>query len=422
MEETLHYVWKHRLFDNNLQTTDGKEIEVIDTGLHNMDSGPDFFNAKIKIDGQMWSGNIEIHIKSSDWERHRHQHDKAYNSVILHVVEKMDREIFDSDNRAIYQCELSFPKRIKENIDYFIHAPVDLPCTNEIRDLPAIYLSGWINTLLVERLERKSNDIKLLLERFNNSWDDVFYTLLCRNFGFGLNSDSFQMLAQSLPLKYILKQGDNILQIEAMLLGHAGILSDWEVEDEYVLRLKNEYDFLRHKFSLIPLEKSIFKNMRIRPTSSPQLRIAQLASILQNNFQSLFSRIVEAKDLGQIRLLLHQNASDYWQTHYVLGKASDKKSKYIGDSSLDIILINTVVPILFAYGRFIYDETYCDRALLYLEQIKAESNSIVKKFGSCGLLANSAYDSQAIIQMKKEYCDKRKCLFCRIGYQILVKK
>lgn len=422
MEATLHYVWKHRLFDKNLKTTDGKEIEVIDTGLHNFDSGPDFFNAKIKIDGQMWSGNIEIHQRSSDWERHKHQHDKAYNSVILHVVEKMDREIFDSDNRAIYQCELSFPKEIKENIDYFVHAPIDLPCANEIRDLPSVYLSSWINTLLVERLERKSNDVKLLLDRFNNSWDDVFYTLLCRNFGFGLNSDSFQMLAQSLPLKYILKQGDNIIQIEALLLGQAGILSDLEIEDEYAKRLKTEYDFLRHKYSLRPLEKSIFKNMRIRPTSSPQLRIVQLASILHKDYQSLFSRIIGAKDLGQIRLLLHQNASEYWQTHYVLGKISEKKSKYIGDSSLDIILINTVIPILFAYGKYIANEDYCDKALTYLEHIKAESNSIVKKFSSCGLRAESAYDSQAIIQLKKEYCDKRKCLFCRIGYQILVKK
>lgn len=423
MEKTLHYVWKHRLFSKDLKTTDGRLVEVIDVGLHNHDSGPDFFNAKVKIDDQLWSGNIEIHHHSSDWNRHKHQTDKAYNSVILHIVDNADCEVFTQNNLSINQCELQYPQHIKENIDYLLFSQVDIPCANHLQDIPGIYMKGWIDSLLHERLERKATDINQLLERFQNSWNDVFYVLLCRNFGFGLNSESFQQLALSLPLKYILKQANNNVHIEAFLLGQAGILNDMQgVVDEYTLKLQQEYSFLKHKYSLQPLDKSLFKNMRIRPTSSPQLRLAQLAAIINNDFQSLFSRILEAKDVGKIRLMLHQNASEYWQTHYVLGKSSDRKSKYVGDSSLDVILINTIIPILFAYGKHLSDESYCDRALSFIEQIKPESNSIIKSFASYKLIAENAYDTQALIQLRKEYCDKRKCLFCRIGYQMLSNK
>lgn len=421
MEQILHYVWKHRLFQNSLTTTEGAEIEVIDVGKHNTDSGPDFFNAKIKMDGQIWVGNIEIHRKSEDWYKHKHDKDDAYNSVILHVVEFAADDIRNKEGRIIPQCQIDYPIHIKDNIEYLLNADVPVACTNYIDNFPSMHMASWINTLLVERLERKADDIATLQDRFVGSWEDIFYVLLSRNFGFGLNSDAFQALALSLPLKYILKQNDNIIQIEALLFGQAGLLDNESCSDEYFKRLCVEYSFLKNKFDLNPLDASLFRRMRVRPTGSPFIRIAQLAMLLHTR-QNLFSKILRITDLGQVRLLLHENASDYWQTHYSFGEESPRKSKYLGDASLDVILINTVVPILFAYGKKTDNEELCERALSFLEKIKAESNYIIRDFASAKIRVKSAYDSQALIQLRKEYCDKRKCLYCRIGYRMLSEK
>lgn len=258
----------------------------------------------------------------------------------------------------------------------------------------------------------------MLFQRLDGSWADVFYVVLSRSMGFGLNSDAFERLALSLPLKYILKQSDSLLQIEALLFGQAGLLQDLSCMDDYTRKLKQEYDFLKNKYSLIPLNRDIFRNLRVRPTSSPVLRLAQLAVLLQN-IQGVCAKVLSAKDVGQIRLLFHVNASEYWQTHYLFGEESSRKHKYIGDSSLDVMIINAVVPLVFSYGRRINDESYIERAIGFLETIKPESNSIVKQFAGYGLISRSAYDTQAIIQLKREYCEKRKCLYCRIGYQVL---
>lgn len=421
MEEILQYVWKHRLFQKELITAKGVPIEILDVGLHNIDEGPDFFNAKIKVDDKIWVGNIEVHTSSNDWNKHNHQHNKKYNSVILHVVENINCEIKNEAGKVVPQCAISYPVHIKDNIEFLLYSDISLPCCNYLKDMPQIHLSGWMNSLLLERLERKSNDIALLLEKFNNSWADVFYALLSRAMGFGLNSDAFQQLALSLPLKYILKQGDNSLQIEALLFGQSGMLEDVESVDDYTQKLQQEYTFLKNKYQLQPIDKSIFRNLRVRPAASPQMRIAQLASLLKN-IQGLFSKILQSKDLGQIRLTFHVNASDYWQTHYELGCESPYKHKYIGDASLDVMIINAVAPIVFAYGKKSNDESYIERAILFLETIKPESNSIIKQFAANGLIAANAYQTQALIQLKREYCEKRKCLYCRIGYKLLTEK
>lgn len=421
MEQLLHYVWKHKLFDKDLKTSDGTSIDIIDVGIHNTDAGPDFFNAKIKIDGKVWAGNIEIHNTSRDWYKHKHETDKAYNSVILHVVENIDCEVTNEAKQNVLQCKIKYSKNIRESIDFLLNTDVSVPCCNYIKEIPSLHIHGWINTLLLERLERKSKDIYTLLDRFNNSWTDVFYVILFRSMGFGINSDAFRQLALSLPLNYILKQGDNPIQIEALLLGQAGLLDDINSPDDYTGVLQKEYDFLRNKYSLSPLNKHVFRSLRMRPQSSPHIRIAQLASLVAN-IQGLYSKILSCGDTGQIRLLLHANASEYWQTHYVLGEESPRKSKYIGDSSLDILIINTVVPLLFSYGKKVNDETYADRAIRFLETIKPESNSIVRQFVSYGIAAGSAYDTQALIQLKREYCERKKCLYCRIGYKLLSEK
>lgn len=421
MEQLLHYVWKYRLFQSDLKTTDGVPIEILDVGLYNMDGGPDFFNAKVKVGDKVWVGNIEIHRSSDDWFKHQHDKNSVYNSVILHVVEFATKSVYNEAKLIIPQCEIKYPNHLKENVEFLLNSDVSLPCCNYLKDIPSVHMHGWLNALLLERLERKSEDIQRLLDRFNNSWADIFYVLLCRSMGFGLNSDAFERLALSLPLQYILKQSNNPLQVEALLLGQAGMLDDIVEPDGYTQRLQEEYCFLKNKYSLIPLDKNIFRKLRIRPNSSPQIRIMQFASLLLN-IQGLFSKILECKDLGQIRLLFHVNASEYWQTHYYLGEESARKNKYIGDASLDVMIINAVVPIVFAYGRKLNDEIYIDRALNFLDLIKPESNSIIKQYALYGIESRNAYDTQALIQLKREYCEKRKCLYCRIGYRLLSDK
>lgn len=422
MESILHYVWQNRLFDENLMTSDGLSVEVIDVGRLNSDAGPDFFNAKVKIDGKLWAGNVEIHTAASDWKRHRHAEDKAYDSTILHIVGRADRkDVTNSQGRQIPQCAITYPDYIDKNYEYLFRSQSDIPCGSFIPTLSSIHITSWMQNLLFERLQAKTERIERLLERFNNSWEDVFYVLLTRNFGFGLNSDSFERLALSLPYTYLRKHGDNLFQIEALLFGQAGLLDEVKQSDEYFSRLKQEYDFFKSKFTLRPLESSIFKTMRSRPSAFPQIRVAQLAALLHFT-QGLFSKVINCEDMGRIRLMFHVNASEYWQTHYTFGQVSDKKSKYLGDASLDIILINTVAPILFAYGKSINDDTYCDRAMRFLETIKAERNTITRQFAGYGIPMNTAFDSQATIQLKKEYCIPRKCFQCRIGHQLLKKK
>ena len=421
MEQILHYVWKHKLFQKDLTMNDGTSFEVLDVGLHNYHQGPDFFNAKIKYNGDVLVGNIEIHKTSDEWYHHGHEKDTNYNSVILHIVGTITCEVKDASGRVVPQCEISYPHHIKDNIDFLLNADVSIPCCNYLREIPSLHMSSWLSSLLLERLDRKCNDITLLYDRLEGAWADVFYVILSRAMGFGLNSDAFERLALSLPLKCILKQADNLLQIEALLFGQVGLLDGLDQSDDYINKLQQEYNFLRNKYTLTPLSKDIFRNLRVRPTSSPVLRLAQLAALLQN-IQGVYAKVLSCKDVGQIRLLFHVNASDYWQTHYVFGEESPRKSKYIGDASLDVMIINAVVPLIFSYGKRINDESYIERAMGFLETIKPESNSIVKQFISYGLVSRNAYDTQAVIQLKREYCEKRKCLYCRIGYKVLSQK
>ena len=418
-EQLLHYIWKYKLYTNSLFiSSDGDEIEIIDTGILNTHAGPDFFNAKIKVDNKTWAGNIEIHKTSSDWERHKHHTDPAYNSIILHVVQKIDCDVYNQQNRKIPQIEIDIPTKVASNYSQLLSSSFTIPCTNKLEGIPKIHLNNWLYALLVERLERKTNDIYTLLDKFNNSWDETFYVLLTRNFGFGLNSDVFERLALSLPYFYIQKHSDSIFQVEALLFGQAGLLEDDTLLDDYFLQLKKEYHFLRKKYTLNNLDGFLFKSLRVRPQGFPQVRIAQLAAVLQQS-KRLFSHILDKEDENLLRLFFHINASEYWQTHYTFDKPSKKRTKYLGDTSINVILINTVVPILFAYGKKNDIEKYCTRALRILEDLKPERNSLVTEFMKYGVKPLNAADTQALIQLRKEYCEQHKCLYCKIGYQIL---
>lgn len=419
-ESLLHYVWKYKLYaTHGLKTIDGKEIEIIDPGIHNTDAGPDFFNAKIKIDDKVWAGNVEIHRSSDEWEKHHHHTDKAYNSVILHVAENVNKAVVNEKGQPVPQMLLHVPEKVQQSADYLLKSAGNIPCKNHLPEMPKVLINSWLSVLSIERMERKTNDIFAHLERFNNSWDETFYVMLCRNFGFGLNSDEFERLALSLPYSYIQKHSDSLFRVEALLFGQAGMLED-ELPDDYFRRLKNEYDFLKYKYSLKNLDSFLFKKLRVRPQSFPQIRVAQLAALLQASGR-LFATVLEKEDYNALRLHFHVNASDYWQTHYSFGNESKQSSKYPGDASLNTILANTVAPILFAYGKKNAAEKYCDRAIHILESIKPERNTIVEEFHQSGIRPKHTLDTQALIQLRKEYCDKRKCLYCRIGHTVLAK-
>lgn len=424
-EFLLHYVWKYRLLDHsNLETTDGKKIEIIDPGIHNSDSGPDFFNSKIKIDDKVWAGNVEIHLSSDDWYKHKHHQDRSYNSTILHVVQSVDGDVINEQQQIVPQMKITIPSNVKYNAELLLKSKYSIPCKTELSKVKRHVIRPWLSVLAIERLERKTSDIELHLKRFNNSWDDVFFVILARNYGFGLNSDEFERLAMSIGFKIIRRHSDSLFQIESLLYGQAGMLGDDKITDDYYLRLKEEYAFLAHKYQLKPLESFVFKRLRVRPTSFPQIRIAQFASLLVQS-QRLFSTVLEIEDYRKMRLHFQSEVSSYWKNHYSFGKET-KESKTtnsrIGDSSLDVILINSVVPVLFSYGKKTDQEKYCDKALEILESIKPEQNSLVREFVSSGIRVENAFDTQALIQLRKEYCDKRKCLYCKIGYGIMTAK
>ena len=423
MENLLHYVWKYKLYNpENLVTSSGNLISIIDPGVRNTHAGPDFFNAKICIGNETWAGNVEIHTSASDWTKHGHHTDKAYNSVILHVVEYSNTEIYTANGRLVPQLILKIPEKIRENYEYLLSRESFVPCLSQIRDIPQLYLTDWMNALLIERLERKTNDLQKLLKEYKGDWGEVFYITLSRNFGFGINNDAFERLAKNLPLKYVLKHKDSVRQVEALFFGQAGLLNEEdENEDDYYRLLKKEYDFLRKKFDLQPLEAHIFKNLRIRPNNFPHIKIAQLAALARTQ-EALFSKMFELEDIQLLRNLFISELTEYWHIHYRFGKISPKRKKQIGLSAQNVILINTVVPVLFACGKAKNQLHWQEKAIQLLASIKSESNYIVNEFTKAGICPCHAGDTQALIQLQKEYCEKKKCIFCRIGHKLLSKQ
>jgi len=423
METLLHYVWKHKLYENQeLLTEEGISFEVIDPGMYNSNAGPDFFNAKIRMEEKTWVGNIEIHSASSDWYKHQHEKDKAYNSVILHIAETIDvSEICDTFGRFIPQWRMNIPERIRTSYLFLLNNDASIPCIEKITEIPEIFLNDWKNALLIERLEYRTNSLLRLLQEYKNDWNEVFYITLARNFGFGINNDAFERLAKSLPLKYIRKHQNSITQVEALFLGQAGLLEDAEPEDAYFSELQKEYDFLRKKYKLHPLDSHIFKNLRIRPNNFPHIKIVQLAGIVRKK-QGLFSNVLAFSELEPFYSLFVSEPAEYWLTHYRFGKPSIKRTKNMGLSTIQLLIINTVVPVFFAYGKSKNLETYPEYAIRFLESLKPESNSIITLFSHSGIQIQNAGDSQALMQLKREYCEQKKCMYCRIGHQLLAKE
>ena len=421
MEQLLHYVWKHKIFSlKELKTTTGQQVEVIDTGLANTDAGPDFFNAKLKLDGVLWIGNIEIHERSSDWFKHGHHADAGYNSVILHIASEIDTEISRSNGERIPQIQLICPEAVRTNYKELLETDSYPPCYRIIPSLPPFTAHSWMTALQMERFEQKATLLNERLKRCQGNWEDAFFITLARNFGFGLNGDAFETWAHRLPFRAVDKHRNDLFQIEAIFFGQAGILEDSD-GDGYYLRLKKEYTYLQHKFGLIPMDASLWRFLRLRPANFPHIRIAQLACLYHRAY-GLLSRIMETETLQGVRDILKGGTSEYWLTHYTFGGSSPSRPKTLSNTSLDLLIINTVVTFLYAYGLHKGNRVLCARAGSFLEELKAENNYITRMWEQCGMKTSNAADSQALIQLNKEYCDKKKCLYCRIGYEYLKRK
>lgn len=424
MELLLHYVWKHKIFPlKMLRTTTGKPVEVIDAGLPNTNAGPDFFNAKLKIDGTLWVGNVEVHTVASDWMRHGHDKDVAYDNVILHVAETVDCEVFRANGESIPQLQLSCPESIRRHYTELSHAEIYPPCYSILASLPKLTVHSWLSALQVERFEQKSRAIAARLEHCNNHWEDVFFITLCRNFGFGLNGDAFEAWANHLPFRAIDKHRDNLFQVEAFFFGQAGLLDEELPDaDEYYRKLQKEFRYLQHKFELsAPMPATQWRFLRLRPGNFPHVRLAQLANLYYRE-RSLFSRIMEAETLEAVRKLLTVGTSPYWEEHFNFRKVSSSREKQVGKNAQNLIVINTVIPFLYAYGLHKADELLCERATGFLESLKAEDNHIIRHWSGAGLPVSTAADSQALLQLQKEYCDKKDCLRCRFGFEYLRQK
>lgn len=431
MEALLQYVWKHKLWPlRPLETTEGEAVEVIDSGLQNRNAGPDFFNAKVKIGGTLWVGNVEIHDRATDWNTHGHQHDAAYDNVVLHVCETVDsNEIKTSAGRQLPQMQLDVPETVQQNYRQLLAADQYPPCYRIIPSLSPLVIHSWLSALQTERLEKKTEAIKQRVALCNGSWEQAYFTTLARNFGFGINGDAFEQCAQSIPLSAVGHHRDDLFQIEAFFLGQAGLLEletipkryhETALNEGYFTRLRNEYLYLQRKFSLQPIDPKRWRFLRLRPQNFPHIRIAQLARLFYQKTASL-SQIVACQTAQELEKALETRATDYWQTHFLFGAVSPKREKRLSAASRRLIVINTVIPMLFAYGRHRHDENLCDRAFTLLEELGAEKNRIIRMWDECGLRVRSAADTQALIQLKNEYCDRKDCLRCRIGFEYLKK-
>ena len=416
-EELLHYVWQYGLFAAKpLKTTNGEKVEIIDCGKKNEDSGPDFFNAKIKIGKTLWAGNVEIHLSSTDWNHHNHGKDKSYNSVILHVVENANCPIYRQNGEEIPQLEITVRDEVKERHELLLSSEAWIRCESLWNRLSVDFLRLHLNKMVNERFVRKTDAILTYLAQNNNNWEETFYVFLAKNFGMNTNSLPFEMLAKSLPLSFLGKHKDNLVQIEALLFGQAGLL-EREIYDEYFRLLKREYAFLNKKFSLSPIDPSLWKFAKIHPANFPTVRIAQFAALIHHS-NKLFSKLLEADDIVRIRAFFSQEASVYWDTHYSFGEVSTKRKKSIGERSIDILLINTIVPFLFAFSIKKDIPGILERAYSLLEKIAPEKNSVIEKWKLLGVSAESAYETQALLELKKRYCDEKRCLQCGIGYRL----
>ena len=421
-EDFLHYVWKFKLFNRTgLQTHDGEELEIFSAGTHNSDSGPDFHNARVRIGDTVWAGNVEVHISSSDWRKHGHATDNAYDNVILHVVYRDDIPLVLTNGRRIPTFVLE--NRIPEDLYHRYHQlifgnQVIIPCEANIGYVDGVTLQNWFTRVLIERLEKRSAAVIAALNLNRGDWEETFYQFLAANFGFKINALPFELLAKSLPQITLAKHKNNPLQIEALIFGQAGFLKN-DFTDEYALQLQKEYSFLQKKYQLSPVENHLWKFMRLRPQNFPTIRLAQFAALVVNS-NHLFSKVLQTEDVTGLRnLFMDIKVNSYWENHYRFNVESVPSAKNLGPASIDIILLNTLALFLFSYGKYNQLQHFINRSLQLLENLPNENNSIVADFSTLGVKIKTAFESQALLELKNYYCDYKRCLHCGIGNKLL---
>lgn len=418
-EDILQYIWKFQYYNNHqLTSTSGDQILVIHPGSHNLNQGPDFTEAKIKINDTLWAGNVELHINSSHWNLHNHSADENYKNIILHIVWNHDAEIKDANGNNLPTLELQSRvsnlllekyKQLGENGQF-------IACEKLPHQLRELSLTSWKQRLVAERLLIKSQNIFQILSETNFHWEETFWWLIAANFGLKVNSEMFKKIAQSLSLSVLAKHKHNLIQIEAMLFGQAGLLKK-DFEEKYPIMLQKEYRFYQKKYQLQPVDGELFF-LRMRPANFPTIRLAQLAMLIHNS-EHLFSKIKETDSVDEVKKMFNVEANDYWHYHYILDEKADQKKKCLGKQMIDNIIINTIIPILFAYGLHHEEEVYKEKAIKWLEEISPEKNSITRGFESLQYSNKNAFDSQAFIQLKNAYCNKKLCLECAIGNSLL---
>ncbi len=414
-ERLLQYIWQFQYFNTKDLLTDEEEfLQIIHPGTCNNNQGPDFTDAKIKIGTTTWAGSIELHINSSEWKNHKHSSDKNYKNVILHVVWQKDTDLKLPFSTLILQDKVS--KILLNKYDELMNADSFIPCEKNIHLVHEITWQSWKERLLVERLQTKTCLIFEYLKKNNDHWEETLWWLMAGNFGIKLNSIAFEKIARSIPVNILAKHKDQIHQTEALLFGQAGLL-DGNFTEDYPELLQREYRFLKNKYKLQKIQGSIIF-LRMRPSNFPTVRLAQLAMLVHKSVH-LFSKIKDSTDIKTVKELLQVTSNDYWHYHYVFDETTAYKKKTLGSQMIENVLINTVIPLLFAYGHYHNENKYKDKALAWMEQIGAEKNNITNGFKRLQVINKTAFDSQAFIQLKNEYCNKKRCLDCSIGNKLL---
>jgi hypothetical protein len=418
-ESLLQFIWQFQYFNkNDLQVELGGKLFIVHPGIYNKDQGPDFVDAKIIVDNTTWAGNIEIHIKSSDWLRHNHTTDKNYSNIILHVVWEHDTEISYVNGSVLPTLSLQnlVPKLLLERFKELMAREAFVPCQSYLPVFDEMKWTAWKERMAIERLQRKSSIVLDLLKEANNHWEEVFWWMLARNFGIKVNADIFETIAKSLPINIIAKHKNQIHQLEGFLLGQAGLLNR-DFEEDYPKLLKREYEFYKKKYQLKASSVTPFF-LRMRPANFPTIRLAQLAMLIYQSTH-LFSKIKETASVVTVKELLNVTANDYWHYHYLLDEPGEYFPKQLGKQMTDNIVINTVVPVLFAYGIYNNDANIKDKSLQWLSELLPEKNAITQKWSSYKVANKSALESQALIELKNNYCNPRRCLECAVGNTIL---
>lgn len=422
-------MWRHGLLPlKPLRTTQGIPLEVIDTGVFNPNAGPDFLNAKVKIGSTIWVGHVEVHLRSSDWYNHRHDADPAFNMVVLHVVQTADSLVYNQLKEAIPQLVVQVPPYILDRYEV-LRQSTDYPrCHPVLPHIPPLKVHAWMNALMAERIAQKEERIQSFLRKLNGDWNDCLFATLARNFGFGLNGDAFEEWALSFSLRAADKHRDSLMQVEALFFGQAGLLDPQAVpeavrspgaEDGYYQTLRKEYAYLAQKFQLTPIPFHRWKLLRTRPHNFPHIRIAQLAWLYHHHTIDL-SRLDECRDVRQVRDMLQADTGSYWKTHYGFGLPSAEMHRSLMPGTKDLLVINTVIPVLVAYRKHRLGDW--ESVLAWYEQLKPEGNRMIRLWEACGVVPQHAGDSQALIQLKSNYCDRRRCLHCRFGYYFMCKE